>query len=81
MAWQLQEAKNKLSRLVAEAQKAGPQVITVHGKEAAVLLSAADYRKLAGKQGSLLQFFHKSPLHRIELDLRRSRDTGRKVEL
>ncbi|HET7922954.1 MAG TPA: type II toxin-antitoxin system Phd/YefM family antitoxin [Gammaproteobacteria bacterium] len=81
MAWQLQEAKNKLSRVVAEAQKSGPQVITVHGKEAAVLLSAAEYRKLARKQGSLIQFFRKSPLHGIELDLRRPRDTGRKIEL
>jgi len=27
MNWQLQEAKNKLSKLVGEAQKSGPQFI------------------------------------------------------
>lgn len=81
MTWQLQEAKNKLSRVVAEAGKSGPQVITVRGKEAAVLMSADDYRKLVRREGSLAQFFQDSPLHGVELDLKRSRDTGREVEL
>ncbi|MFZ5557572.1 MAG: type II toxin-antitoxin system Phd/YefM family antitoxin [Pseudomonadota bacterium] len=81
MAWQLQEAKNKLSRVVAEAQQSGPQIITVHGKEAAVVISAAEYRRLAQKQGSLVEFFQKSPLCGTELDMARSRDTGRKIDL
>lgn len=43
-AWQLQDAKNRFSALVKAAEKEGPQVITVHGKEKAVLLSAETYR-------------------------------------
>jgi prevent-host-death family protein len=81
MAWQLQEAKNKLSRVVAAARKSGPQVITVHGREAAVLISADDYHRLARSEGSLAQFFRDSPLRGVDLDLTRSRDTGRQVEL
>ena len=32
--WQLQEAKNRLSEVVDEAMKGGPQVITRRGAEA-----------------------------------------------
>ena len=46
MNWQLQEAKNKFSQVVREAQEHGPQIITVHGKEAAVVLSAEEYSTL-----------------------------------
>jgi prevent-host-death family protein len=39
MEWQLQEAKNRLSQLVNQAAHDGPQIITVRGKPAAILLS------------------------------------------
>jgi prevent-host-death family protein len=39
MNWQLHEATNRLSELAKEARMSGPQVVTVHGKEAAVLMS------------------------------------------
>lgn len=81
MAWQLQEAKNKLSQVVQEAQKSGPQVITVHGKEAVVVISSDEYRKLTHKEGSLVEFFQNSPLRGVELDLERSKDTGRDIDL
>ena len=38
--WQLQEAKNKLSEVVDEAIREGPQVITGRGEEVAVVISA-----------------------------------------
>ena len=79
--WQLQEAKNRLSELVRRAQEEGPQVITVHGKDAAVIVSAEQYGKLRRRKGSLIDFFRKSPLTEVELSLTRSRDTGRQVEL
>jgi prevent-host-death family protein len=81
MEWQLQEAKNKLSQVVQEAQRSGPQVITVRGEEAAVVLSAEEYRKLTGRQGSLIEFLQKSPWADVDLDLRRSQDAGRDIEL
>ncbi len=31
--WQLQEAKNQLSRVVDEAQRSGPQIITRRGEK------------------------------------------------
>ena len=45
-AWQLQEAKNKFSNLVERAQQEGPQIVTKHGKEAVVVLSVDDYKKI-----------------------------------
>lgn len=47
--WQLQEAKQKLSRLVDRAISEGPQIITRHGAEAAVVLSVAAYRRLTAQ--------------------------------
>lgn len=81
MNWQLQEAKNKLSKVVQDAQKTGPQIITVHGKEAAVVISMDEYQRLTYKEGSLLDFFQNAPLHGTELDLERSKDHGRDIEL
>jgi len=81
MSWQLQEAKNKLSQVVKQARESGPQVITVHGKETAVLISADDYQALTRPKESLLEFFQHSPLKGIALDTVRSKDTGREIEL
>jgi antitoxin Phd len=47
--WQLQDAKNKLSQVVKAAGEGVPQWVTVHGKRAAVLMSAADYAALKSK--------------------------------
>ena len=81
MAWQLQDAKNRFSALVKAAEKEGPQVITVHGQEKAVLLSAETYQRLMQRKGSLLDFFQTSPWANTDIDISRSRDTGRDVEL
>lgn len=70
-AWQLQEAKNKLSEVVEAAVSDGPQVITRRGAETAVVLSYADYRKLLQGQKKLSEFFRGSPLVGVELDLTR----------
>jgi prevent-host-death family protein len=67
--------------VVREAQTAGPQVITVRGEEAAVLLSAEEYRRMTRTQGTLVEFLQRSPWAAVELDLSRSRVTGRKPEL
>jgi antitoxin Phd len=79
--WQLQEAKNKFSRLVELARQDGPQIVTKHGQEAAVLLSIDEYRRLVRPKTSLVQFFQKSPLADVELDLTRSKETSRDIEL
>ncbi|HUP95192.1 MAG TPA: type II toxin-antitoxin system Phd/YefM family antitoxin [Burkholderiales bacterium] len=79
--WQLQEAKNRLSEVVRKAQHEGPQTITLHGKDAAVVISAKQFSSLPRRKGSLIDFFRKSPLVGIDLNVSRSRDTGRKIEL
>ncbi len=80
MNWQLQDAKSKFSKVVREAQSSGPQIITVHGKEAAVVISAQEYKRLTKKEGSLLDFFQNSPLCEENLDIERSGDFGRDIE-
>ena len=48
--WMLQDAKARLSEVVRRAREVGPQLVTVHGREEAVVLSAEEYRKLKGGQ-------------------------------
>jgi prevent-host-death family protein len=80
--WQLQEAKNRLSELVRKAREEGPQVITLRGDDAVVVVAAKQYRRLARRpRGTLVDFFRKSPLAGARLDLTRSRDRGRRVDL
>ncbi len=80
-AWQLQEAKNKFSSLVESAQKEGPQVVTKHGKEAVVVISADDYRELTRPKTSFQQFMRKSPLAGLDLDISRNKKAPRDTSL
>jgi prevent-host-death family protein len=79
--WQLQEAKNRLSRVVEEARRGRPQTITLRGTPAAVIVSFEQYQELTRSHTPLSEFFQSSPLHDVELDLERSRDVGREVDL
>ena len=77
-SWQLQEAKNKLSRVVENAVNSGPQIITKHGVEVAIVLSFAEYQKMVASRGKLSTFFRDSPLAGVELDLARDKSEIRK---
>jgi prevent-host-death family protein len=79
--WQLQEAKNRFSRLVEQAQHNGPQIVTKHGKETVVIISADEYKKLIRPQKNIVQFFQESPLVGEDIDLTRSKETPRDIEL
>ncbi len=80
--WQLQEAKNKLSQLVKKADQGVPQFITVHGKQAAVILSADDYKKLAQPTSSLSSALLMPVINDRDNDLfERSKDVGRDTDL
>jgi prevent-host-death family protein len=76
---QVQDAKNRLSELVRKARAEGPQMITLRGRDAAVVMSANEFGKLSRPRGSLVDFFRKSPLAGVKLDFARSTDTGRRV--
>jgi prevent-host-death family protein len=79
--WQLHEANNHLSELVRKAIDEGPQIITLRGVDAVVVVGARQYREMAGRsKGDLVDFFRKSPLAKARLQLSRSRDTGRKLD-
>ena len=80
--WQLQEAKNRLSEVVRKASDEGPQVITLRGDDAVVVVSTEEYARLTRKpKGTIVDFFRNSPLGAVALDVARSRDTGRRVTL
>ena len=63
-SWQLQEAKARPSELVKRSVSEGPQEITVHGKVAAVVLSAEEFARLRGAkhEPSWLEVFQRAPL-------------------
>ena len=77
--WQLQRAKAELSKLIATSSERGPQMVTRHGRPAAVVMSAADYRRLKRRRPNFKAFLLKAPLY--QLPLARSRDRGRKIAL
>jgi prevent-host-death family protein len=75
--WQLQEAKNKFSRVVENALNDGPQIITRRGVEVAIVLSYAEYQKMLTPSQRLSEFFRVSPLAGVDLDLTRDRSDVR----
>jgi len=79
--WQLQEAKNKFSKLVEKAQHEGPQFVTKHGKESVVVLSVDEYKKIVKPKSNLVQFIQTSPLSKTPIDIERDKNLGRDVEL
>ena len=80
VVWQLQAAKQHFSELVERARRDGPQVVTKHGKDAVVVVSVEEYRRLRGDGPSLVEFIRSAPDFDA-LDLERSQDQGRDVQL
>ena len=82
-AWKLQDAKAHFSRVVREALELGPQRVTLHGKDAVVILSAEDYRRLApaAAQPSLHALLSRSPLWDLDFEGASVRSPARDVEL
>ena len=80
--WQLQEAKNNLSQLIKQATTGDPQVVTVHGKPTAVVVSTDEFARLTRPhRGKLSSALLRPDIAGEDLDFARSRDTGRDVEL
>ena len=78
--WQVQEAKTRFSELIARALTEGPQTITRHGAERAVVLSMDDYRALQALKPDFKAHLLGGPKV-DEFDVPRDRDTGRAVDL
>jgi prevent-host-death family protein len=80
MRWQLQEAKQRFSELLRHARAHGPQVVTKHGEEVAVVVSIEDYRRLTEELPSFKEFLLAAPdLDALEIE--RPRAPARVVEL
>ncbi|HOP23135.1 MAG TPA: type II toxin-antitoxin system Phd/YefM family antitoxin [Gammaproteobacteria bacterium] len=79
--WQLQDAKNKFSKLVEAAMHNQPQIVTKHGDEAVIILSIEQYNKMIAPELDLISFFNNSPMKGFDLDIERQKDLPRDVEL
>ena len=44
--WQIQDAKQRFSEMIRAVMRDGPQVITRHGEDVAVVVDIAEYRRL-----------------------------------
>jgi len=56
MQWQVQEAKQKFSEVLRRAHEDGPQIVTRHGTDVAVVIDIREYRRLKGEERSLKDF-------------------------
>jgi prevent-host-death family protein len=79
-SWQVQEAKTRLSEVIEEAQSEGPQIITRHGAERAVVLSIDDFRALTAHKPGLKEYLLSGPKV-ASFEIEPDRDTGREIVL
>ena len=78
--WQVQDAKTRFSELIERARTDGPQTITRHGAERAVVLSIEDYRALAAHKPDFKAHLLGGPKF-DDFPIECDRDTGRDLEL
>ncbi|QQN64338.1 type II toxin-antitoxin system Phd/YefM family antitoxin [Bradyrhizobium diazoefficiens] len=81
--WSLQDAKTHLSQIVREAQRIGPQRVTLHGKDAAVIIAADEFERLqrpvSGRD--IVTVLAKAPLADVEFERLTIKSKVRDVEL
>jgi antitoxin Phd len=77
--WQIQHAKARFSDLIERACSEGPQTITRHGAERAVVLSIEDYRALVVQRFDFKEYLLGGPKV-DDFEVERDRDTGRVIE-
>lgn len=78
--WQVQEAKTKLSEVIEDANTKGPQIITRHGAERAVVLSIREYKALTAHKPDLRAYLLGGPKV-DDFEVERDKDTGRDINL
>ena len=86
--WQIQDAKQRFSEMIRAVTSEGPQVITRHGEDVAVVVDIADYRRLTRPSVDLAGVLLGGP--RLdddradvfaEIEAERKADFGRAVDL
>jgi len=86
--WQIQEAKQRFSEMIRAVADDGPQVITRHGDEIAVIVDIAEYHRLTGPRRDLGRILLGGPKLDediadvfAEVEAERKADVGRVVDL
>jgi prevent-host-death family protein len=79
MRWQAQNAKQRFSELVRRAHDDGPQVVTRHGEDIAVVIDIADYRRLTGEVADFKDYLRSGPRF-DDLDLTRTSELPRGID-
>lgn len=83
--WQLQDAKQRFSELIRAVLSDGPQTVTRHGEEVAVVIDVAEYHRLRANQDArdtpdaFKDFLRTAPAL-DDVVIARSRDLGRSVD-
>jgi prevent-host-death family protein len=84
--WKLEDAKNRFSEVVRLALADQPQRVTRNGRDAVVVVSAAEYDRLAAPTQNLFEFLQASPLAKalaedgVELEIERLQDVPRDID-
>jgi antitoxin Phd len=82
-SWKLEDAKAKFSELVRQARTGEPQLVTVHGQEAVIVISAEEFARISPAQESLSlhEFLSQSPLSDLDFEREPLLSPVRDVEL
>jgi len=81
--WPLQDAKARFSELVRLAHSSGPQHVTLHGRDAVVIVDAAEFQRMTAQRTGqqLIDALQASPHREVDLDVARSPMPVRDVSL
>lgn len=77
--WQLQEAKQRFSELIRSVEADGPQFVTRHGQEVAVVISIAEYWHLQEAGPDFKEFLQSAP--DVDLEISRPAQPARRAEV
>lgn len=80
-SWSLADAAVHLGKVVDQAIRVGPQVMTRDGGSAVVNVSAEDWERKSIRSGTLADFFAASPLPGSGLVLERPEELAPAIEL
>ncbi|MEU7983491.1 type II toxin-antitoxin system Phd/YefM family antitoxin [Streptosporangium canum] len=79
--WQAHEAQQRFSEVVRRAVNEGPQVVTRHGEEVAVVIGITEYRRLKDGTPDFSRFLLADPDWDDDIEFPRNRDLPREVDL